>query len=138
MSAVWGAFALPSLTTIALLIDLVARHRLLPAADRRLLLYGMAVMSLIFYPMAIGLVHVDAYRFGYTPWAPFALAAIGCAIPPWRFRAAIVVLLTLVAFDVHLLPSMNLFDYVVDPFGGLFAIGWCIARGLRRAFARVT
>lgn len=128
----WSAFALPSLTTLLLIVDWLSRHRLFTPRDRTLLIRGMAVLSIVFYPMAIGVVHVDAYRFGFTMWAPIALALIGIAIAPRFIRLACALLAIAIVFDLHALPSLNLFDYVIDPFGGLFAIAWSAITLVRR------
>lgn len=122
--SLWSAFALPSLTTLLIVADVIARGRILTLRERRVLIAAFAVAAIVFYPMAIGIVHVDAYRFGFTLWAPVALAAIGVAIAPKFPRMAIALVVMLVLFDVHALSSLNLFDYVLDPIGGIFAVVW--------------
>jgi len=124
--SLWSAFALPSLTTLLIVADTIARHRILTFRERRVLIAAFAVAAIVFYPMAIGIVHVYAYRFGFTPWAPAALAAIGVAIAPRFPRIAIALLVMLVLFDLRALPSLNLFDYVLDPIGGIFAVAWTV------------
>jgi hypothetical protein len=45
--------------------------------------------------------------------------------------------MALLSLDVHLLPSVNVFDYLVDPFGGIAALGWAIVqlvKAIRRRF----
>lgn len=122
--SLWSAFALPSLTTILIVADFIARGRILTLRERQVLIAALALATIVFYPMAIGIVHVDAYRFGFTPWAPAVLAAIGVVIALRFPRIAVALLVMLVLFDLHALPSLNLFDYVLDPIGGIFAIVW--------------
>jgi len=123
VTAWWGAFALPSFTTLLWIADAISRHRILAPRERVWLVRGMAIVTIVFYPMAIGLVPVDAYRFGFTAWAPIALALIGIALAPRFFRLACALLVIVLLFDLHALPSLNLFDYVIDPIGGICAIG---------------
>lgn len=136
--SLWSAFALPSLTTLLLIVDLIARRRILTPRDRALLIRAMALLTIVFYPMAIGVVHVDAYHFGYTAYAPAALAILAIAAAPRFFRIACALLVVLIAFDLHLLPSLNVFDYIIDPIGGLFAIGWTIATAITSLRRRVS
>ena len=79
---------------------------------------------------------VDVYRTGFLAVAPGVLAAAGVVLVLRRhYGAAAVVLIALLAMDGHLLPSMNVLDYVLDPFGGIAAACWAmiqIVRLLRR------
>lgn len=137
----WAALAVPSLTTLLLVVDSIVRRathiELLTRADRRALVVFLATGALFFYPMAKGLLPFDAYRLGYTPWAPLVLAAIGVAVALRSVRIAAAILVALLAVDLHLIPSVNVFDYVIDPVGGIGAIVtclvWLVVTGLSRA-----
>lgn len=130
-----------SITSITIVVDYaMARafgHSLLSADGRRMLVRYLAIGSLIFYPSALGVIRFDFYRFGFNGAAPGALAAVGILLAARRrFGLAIVVLLALLALDVQLLPTVNAFDYVIDPIGGLVAIGWSVARVSKFVVAR--
>jgi len=45
---------------------------------------------------------------------------------------ALTALIALVAYDIPIFRSVNLFDYVVDPIVGIVAIGWAVVVILRR------
>ena len=64
-----------------------------------------------------------------------ALATIIC----WRYRpgAALVILFGVLAFDLGLLTSTNLWDYLLDLPLVLFAWGWALAISLRRPLRRL-
>lgn len=130
----------PSIASLALLSD-VACARLFDrplfyAIERRTLLVAMAALSLVLYPSALGYLNIDIYRLGFTFTAPLVLAAAGIVLAARRqFRLAGFVIAVLIALDVPLLPSANVFDYVVDPVGGLFAIGFVALNAGRRLVA---
>lgn len=126
----WAALAVPSLTTLLLVLDPIVRRAthidLLTRSDRKVLVPVVALFAIVFYPMAKGLLPFDVYRFGYTPWAPAVLALIGCIVAMRSMRVAAAIFVMLVALDVHLIPSNNVFDYVIDPVGGIAAIVTCV------------
>ncbi len=133
---------IPSITSIMIVVDYaMARsfgRSLLSHDDRRLLVRYLAVGALVFYPSALGVIRFDLYRFGFNAAAPGVLAAVGVLLLlRRRFGPAIVVLLALLAMDVRLLPTVNAFDYVIDPIGGLVAIGWSVARVTKYAMTRL-
>ena len=130
----------PSISSLALLTDLattrVFDRPLFARNERNALLWTMAVVALVLYPTALGYINVDLYRLGFTTAAPLVIAVAGIALALRRnFRLAIVAAIALVALDVQLLPSSNVFDYVVDPIGGLFAVAWVSARTLMASLA---
>jgi hypothetical protein len=133
----------PSITTVALLVDLASRRvfgrPLFPAQERRMMLWFLAAASIVVYPTALGFIRIlDFYRTGFLAAAPGVLAAAGIFLLLRRqYGAAVVALIALLALDVHLLPSVNVFDYLVDPFGGIVALGWAIVqlvKAIRRRF----
>src|SRR5204862_3832089 len=104
----------PSVTLLALALDLLARHRLYSRRERTALLVFAAAASLILYISTLGYLPLDLYRAGFSPWAPVALAIAAIAVA-WRSPAiAITALIALVAYDIPVFRSVNLFDYVVD------------------------
>lgn len=141
--AIATIIGVPSLSSVALLADLAfsrAFDRPLFAGDeRRTLLWTMAVASIVLYPSALGFITADVYRLGFDTVAPWAVAAAGIALAiRGQLRLATFAFVVLVALDIHLLPSVNVFDYVVDPLGGLVALVWaCIWIG-KSALAAVS
>jgi hypothetical protein len=133
----------PSITTVALLVDLASRRifgrPLFQARERRMMLWFLAAALIVVYPTALGFVRIfDFYRTGFLAAAPGVLAAAGIFLLLRRqYGAAAVALIALLALDVPLLPSVNVFDYLVDPFGGIAALGWAIVqlvKAIRRRF----
>lgn len=133
----------PSITTVALLVDLATRRvfgrPLFPDRERRMMLWFLVAASIAVYPTALGFVRIfDVYRTGFVAAAPGALAAAGIALLLRRqYGAAIVALIALLSLDVQLLPSVNLFDYLADPLGGIAALGWAfvqLVKAIRRRF----
>lgn len=133
----------PSITTAALLADLAVRRSfgrpLLASRERSMMLWFLAVTSIAVYPAVLGFVTIfDLYRVGFLAGTPLVLAALGVFLLFRRdYRAAGVVLVALLALDLRLLPSVNVFDYVVDPLGGVVALGWAAVRATRAIAARL-
>jgi hypothetical protein len=114
----------PSITLLALALDLLARRRLYSRRERSALLAFAAAASVILYSSTLGYLPVDVYRAGFSVWAPIALA-VGAMAVAWRSPAiACTALVALVAYDIPVFRSVNLFDYVVDPILGIVAIVW--------------
>jgi len=123
----------PSITLLALLLDLAARRRLFSPRERRALLWFAAIVAPILYSSTLGYLPFDVYRLGFSTWAPVALAVAAIAITPRSLPLALVAFATLVAYDLPLFASVNLFDYAVDPIVGIAAIVWAAATTFRRA-----
>lgn len=132
-----------SLTLVAVIADFISsrfRRPLLRAEDRRILFPAIAVAALLLYLATFHALRVNVYGAGFSPFAPLFLAAAAVMIVRRAPRLASLVLLELVAFDLQLLRSRNLFDYVLDPFVFLVAVGWCAAAviGHRRRVATIS
>ncbi|HEV2719744.1 MAG TPA: hypothetical protein VG323_06970 [Thermoanaerobaculia bacterium] len=120
----------PSITLIAL----VAGYRLFSRRERTALLSFAAALSLVLYGGTLAYFPFDLYRAGFSPWAPVVLATIGIAIAPRSLPLALTILGAIVAYDIPLFRSVNLFDYVVDPILGLAAIAWICILTFRRLY----
>ena len=122
----------PSITSIVLVLDLAlgrAGRPLLFVSERRILLFVVAVVALVLYPSSLGYAALDVYRFGFSAAAPLVVAALGIwAALRREIRLASLALVILVALDLHLLPSVNAFDYVLDPIVGIVAIVYACTR----------
>lgn len=117
-----------SVLTLLVLADILSRrvrqHAVLGRDTRRLLLMAAAVVGVVFYPLALGVSPIDPYRWGY---APQAMVAVLCALSliAWLKRArdlAMILLLPLLAYNLHLLESDNLWNYLLDPVLVVYAL----------------
>lgn len=121
----------PSVLLILLTADVVARRFGRPIStdsDRRLLLGGVSIASIALYPSALQLFPFDIYRVGFHPVTPLVIAIAGALIAARHPRLAVAILLTLIAFDLHLLAATNLWDYFLDPLLALIAVAWALVR----------
>lgn len=122
-----GALGDLSVVTILLLAGAVLRvlaPRALGEPDAaRPLRLGIAATAVVFYPTALGLTGWDPYALGFRPrgllvvLGALALAALRSAPGVTRLVA-----LSVIAFDLGLLESSNLWDYLLDPLLALYAI----------------
>ena len=126
-----------SITTQILLACSIASRLtgvdVLPDRDRSFLLTTAAVSGLLLYPLSSGLTGLDLYSWGFGS----GVLMIGLALATfvsWCFRpvAAVMLLLGVVAFDLNLLASTNIWDYLLDPALVLFAWGWRLVLLMRR------
>lgn len=114
------------ITLLILMADAIAmmfRRQLLRRDDRRVIL-GVAVVGAA---LALGF-----YAAGFSRFAPLFLAIPAVLIVSRLPRTAIAALLVLLAFDLHLLRSHNLFDYGVNPIVAVWAIAYWIVVAIRR------
>jgi hypothetical protein len=113
-----------SITTIALLALTLAGVRLAP--HTRTALYALvAAAAIVLYPMALGLGLYDPYRLGYGSAGFVAAVAIVAALT-WLVRAeviALVLALGTIAWAIGAFESTNLWDYLIDPFVTIYAVG---------------
>lgn len=117
-----------SVLTLVVFLNILAQrlfnHNLLAPATRSNLLLGVVLVGAVFYPLALGVSAFDPYRLGY---APVLLPVLLClaSIVAWvkaRRDLAIILLLPLIAFNLHLLESTNLWDYLLDPVLLIYAL----------------
>lgn len=97
---------------------------LLNDAATNYLFSAVIVLGLVLYPSALGVSGFDVYRLGYSPvWLAGMLSIL--AIVAWLGSAralAFVILLPLLAFNVRLFESTNLWDYLLDPVIFVYAL----------------
>ncbi|GAF94111.1 unnamed protein product, partial [marine sediment metagenome] len=85
--------------------------------------FGLAA-GVALYPMALGLGRFDPYGLGWElSWAFVIFLAATVAFLYRRNRFGIVLVAAILAYDLGLLESPNLWDYFVDPFYALAAAG---------------
>jgi hypothetical protein len=98
----------------------------------------IALVAIAFYPFALGIGMLDPYAWGYGSIALLA-AVIATALIAWLAgsnRIAIILALAVLAWAVGWHESTNLWDYILDPFLGLWAIGSLIRSAWRARAAR--
>jgi hypothetical protein len=99
----------------------------------------IAIVALAFYPLALGVSMLDPYAWGYGSITLLA-AVIITALIAWLAgsnRIAIILALAILAWAAGWHESSNLWDYILDPFLGLWAIGSLIRSAWRARATRV-
>jgi hypothetical protein len=73
--------------------------------------------GVILYPMALGLGRFDPYQAGWGfSWLFVVLCVVTILLLMIKNRFAVVLVAAILAYNLHLLESVNLWDYLVDPF----------------------
>jgi hypothetical protein len=93
----------------------------------------IALVAIVFYPLALGVSMLDPYAWGFGSFTLLA-AVIVTALIAWfagSNRIAIILALAILAWAVGWHESANLWDYILDPFLGLWAIGSLILSAWR-------
>ncbi|CDS50192.1 hypothetical protein [Polaromonas sp. CG9_12] len=129
-----------STTLVALAcLDLGRRLSGCPAMAWRegmVLSVALAVAAVVLYPTALGWGDWDAYRSG---WGAFAMLGIllmlslACWIGGLRLLPALVGL-ALLAWVIGLMESVNLWDYLIDPWLAILAMIQCLNTGVRGVY----
>ena len=83
--------------------------------------FGLWIFALtagiVLYPMALGLGSLDPYGLGWGfSWFFVALWVVTLALLFLGNRLGIILMACVLCYDLHLLESPNLWDYLVDPF----------------------
>lgn len=69
------------------------------------------------YPMALGLTRLDPYAAGWGfSWLFVLIFSLTAVLLAMKNRFAVVLMAAILAFNLRLLESTNLWDYLVDPF----------------------
>jgi hypothetical protein len=117
-----------SITTLVLLCCAMLRPwcDCVAARDKhRLALLGLiALVSIAFYPMALGVGAYDPYQLGYGNWL-FVAVLLLLALATWFRGYAMITLciaLGTLAWAVGWYESDNLWDYLIDPFVAVYAL----------------
>jgi hypothetical protein len=117
-----------SVITFAVLLNILLKRlkniNIINELSLAVLLLGIALAGVVFYPLALGLGTLDPYRFGFAPVGMSLLLALLSAASWLRGLRdlAVVLLLPLLAFNLHLLESVNLWDYLLDPVLVIYAV----------------
>jgi hypothetical protein len=101
---------------------------------------AIALISLAFYPLDLGLGMIDPYAWGYGSiglLAAVLLFALVCGLAGWM-KGVWIIALAIIAWAAHWHESANLWDYVLDPLLAIWAFIALISvlRSRRREKAR--
>jgi hypothetical protein len=122
-----GLYPNPSIPLTALLLSWVLKNTFqLNLLDMRAIqtcrLFSL-LAGVILYPMALGAGAFDPYCAGWHfSWLFVLLLIITVVLLFLRNRFSVVLLATILAYNLHLFESNNLWDYLVDPILVLAAI----------------
>ncbi|MBU3626841.1 hypothetical protein ICN48_11440 [Polynucleobacter sp. JS-Safj-400b-B2] len=105
--------------TLLLWISLLPTNKPAPIAFK----LTVAIISLCFYPFALGVGMIDPYAWGYGSIA-FLIAvlffALVCGLSNWS-KGVWIIAIAILAWAVHWHESANLWDYLLDPFLTIWA-----------------
>ncbi len=126
-----------SVTSIMLLASVVTREiigkTLWKCGERRWILAGVVIGSLFVLPATFGLIRYDGYQLGYAS-LPLILALLALAVAAALTRRTLAFLTmcaAAAAFQLHLLASNNLWDYLFDPLLTIAAFAILIRNAVR-------
>ena len=111
----------------SVIVKQVPRIDILSARDRSSIFLAAAAGGLVLYPLSSGLTMLDIYSLGFESTALLIGLAV-LAVVGWYLRpgAAIVIPVSVIAFNFGWLTSTNVWDYLLDPMLALFAWGWLL------------
>ncbi len=100
--------------------SLLPSHKPVPIAFK----LTVTIISLCFYPFALGVGMIDPYAWGYGSIA-FLLAvlffALVCGLVNWS-KGIWIIAIAIIAWAAHWHESANLWDYLLDPFLAIWAL----------------
>jgi hypothetical protein len=86
---------------------------------------AVVTVALLFYPLALGFGMFDPYALGFGSLAfliaVLVFAAI-CGLAAWS-KGLFIIALAIIAWTFHWHESANLWDYLLDPFLAIWALG---------------
>jgi hypothetical protein len=131
-----GLFADLSLTTLTLLVVwpvLRLQKISLNNHDSAGLCTIVLLLAVTLYPMALGVGAYDPYALGFRPWALLTvIAALGVLATLRGYLVSkTIVVVVLIGYWLRVLDSQNLWDYLIDPILGIFAIIYLLRYLLR-------
>ncbi|MBU3539744.1 hypothetical protein [Polynucleobacter sp. UB-Tiil-W10] len=86
--------------------------------------FAVAIISLCFYPFALGAGMIDPYAWGYGSIAFLVTAlffALVCGLANWS-KGVWIIAIAIIAWAAHWHESANLWDYLLDPFLAIWAL----------------
>ena len=93
----------------------------------------ITLLAIVFYPLALGVSMLDPYAWGFGSYALLTavIATALLALLAGSNRIAIILGLAILTWAAGWHESANLWDYILDPFLGLWAIGSLILSAWR-------
>ena len=130
------------------LIALAALHighasfgfRVAPKRDFTAVMVAVAIAAVFLYPLALGWGDWDAYRPGWGSWGmllTLLVLCVACFAKRLRLLPALIAL-ALLAWSMGLMGSGNLWDYLIDPWLSIYALGFVFIKCVRRFLNRVS
>ena len=126
-----------SITSMIMLSILIASsysgQRYIKSHDQHLLGNSLLIGALILYPLGLGLTPYDTYASGYGSLIFFTGLLVFAAYLLWKkaFFVLGLLLLAVITYLLNVLPSDNLWDYLLDPWIVIATItrrGYSLAR----------
>lgn len=117
-------------TMLLLWTSLLPKNKPAPFA----FMFALALIAIIFYPLALGLGMMDPYAWGYGSIAFFIAVlffALVCGLANWS-KGVWIIAIAILAWAAHWHESANLWDYLLDPFLAIWALTGLIAALYRR------
>lgn len=96
--------------------------------------FALALIAIIFYPLALGFGMMDPYAWGYGSIAFFIAVlffALVCGLANWS-KGVWIIAIAILAWAAQWHESANLWDYLLDPFLAIWALTGLIAALYRR------
>lgn len=116
-----GVYSDPSITSVVFLLILMLQRAagLQLFKTNELFIASTVILGVaaVFYPMSLGVSATDLYAIGYhEKWFKGLVLGISllCAVN-YFYVTALTLALGVLAFELRLLESTNLWDYVIDP-----------------------
>lgn len=129
-----GATGDLSITTIVLLWGAILRPWIkCESQPHTALQILVALVAVVFYPLALGVGMADPYRIGYGE-PLFVLALLAIALFAWFRKYSQItwcIALALSAWVIGWYESGNLWDYLIDPFVAIYAL-WTLSAKLAK------
>lgn len=99
----------------------------------KMFLWGIIVLAaLALYPLALGIGYVDPYRLGFGNMWFFGALFIIAVAAYWKrlYVITLCIALAVLAWSVGWNEATNLWNYLLDPFVAIYAIGALICGGV--------
>ena len=111
---------------LSVVLTLLLWSSLLPSSKPAPLAFkfAVAIITLCFYPFALGLGMIDPYAWGYGSIAFLVVVlffALVCGLANWS-KGVWIIAIAIIAWAAHWHESANLWDYLLDPFLAIWAL----------------
>ena len=133
-----------SISTMVLLAVVLLEHlsgkAFFHPNEQRFFFLSVVIGSALIFPQTFGIGPLNGYVLGFGS-LPLTLALIVLTIAFVKFRmhvAACAVVLSVLAFDLHVLRSNNLWDYLLDPLLAIYATVTILRKSVSWATSRIT